>query len=130
VLLQTPALLLYVSTAVFFHLLNVLAGSFGKRPMALATSGQVETKRSEYALNTHFRFDAIEKCVYGVCMRSAKVIKKLEAAGWYEVRVTGSHHHFRHDERPGLVTVPHPKADLPTGTLRSIEKQSGVNLTG
>ena len=63
-------------------------------------------------------------------MRSAKVIKKLEAAGWYEVRVTGSHHHFRHTERSGLVTVPHPKADLPIGTLRSIEKQSGVDLTG
>ena len=26
--------------------------------------------------------------------------------------------------------LPHPKADLPRGTLRSIEKQSGVDLTG
>jgi len=30
--------------------------------------------------------------------------------------------------RPDRETVPHPKRDLPTGTLRSIEKQSGVKL--
>jgi predicted RNA binding protein YcfA (HicA-like mRNA interferase family) len=28
----------------------------------------------------------------------------------------------------GRVTVPHPKRDIPLGTLRSIEKQSGVQL--
>jgi hypothetical protein len=29
---------------------------------------------------------------------------------------------------PGTVTVPHPKGDIPTGTLRSIEKQCGLKL--
>jgi predicted RNA binding protein YcfA (HicA-like mRNA interferase family) len=33
-----------------------------------------------------------------------------------------------HDLRPGIVTVPHPRADIPKGTLRSIEKQSGCKL--
>lgn len=61
-------------------------------------------------------------------MKSAAVIKLLEADGWREVRATGSHHHFKHPTKPGLVTVPHPKRDLPVGTLRSIEKQSGVKL--
>lgn len=61
-------------------------------------------------------------------MRSSEVIRKIEAAGWREVRVKGSHHHFRHDTRPGTVTVPHPKADIPKGTLANIEKQSGVRL--
>jgi predicted RNA binding protein YcfA (HicA-like mRNA interferase family) len=61
-------------------------------------------------------------------LRSRDVIRALEANGWYEVRITGSHHHFRHADRPRLVTVPHPKANLPTGTLKSIEKQSGMNL--
>ncbi|WP_339854273.1 type II toxin-antitoxin system HicA family toxin [uncultured Nisaea sp.] len=61
-------------------------------------------------------------------MKSAAVIKLLEADGWRQVRVTGSHHHFKHPTKPGLVTVPHPKRDLPAGTLRSIEKQSGVKL--
>ena len=29
----------------------------------------------------------------------------------------------------GIVTVPHPKKDFPIGTLKSIERQSGVKLT-
>ncbi len=62
-------------------------------------------------------------------MKSSKVIKAITAAGWKEVRVKGSHHHFKHATRPGLVTVPHPESDLPIGTLKSIEKQSGVQLT-
>jgi predicted RNA binding protein YcfA (HicA-like mRNA interferase family) len=62
-------------------------------------------------------------------MTSREVIAKLKADGWYEVRARGSHHHFKHPERPGIVTVPHPKKDLPAGTLRSIERQSGVSLS-
>lgn len=62
-------------------------------------------------------------------MKSRDVIKKITAAGWYEVRVKGSHHQFRHPSRAGLVTVPHPEGDLPKGTLRSVERQSGVKLT-
>jgi predicted RNA binding protein YcfA (HicA-like mRNA interferase family) len=42
--------------------------------------------------------------------------------------VTGSHHHFRHPELSGIVTVPHPKADLPIGSLKSIERQAGIKL--
>lgn len=61
-------------------------------------------------------------------MKSRDVIKAIEAEGWRLIRVVGSHHHFRHPDRPGLVTVPHPKADLALGTLKSIEKRSGVKL--
>lgn len=61
-------------------------------------------------------------------MRSREVIRRLEAHGWYEVRQTGSHRQFRHPTRPGLVTVPHPKKELPIGTLKSISKVSGVKL--
>jgi predicted RNA binding protein YcfA (HicA-like mRNA interferase family) len=60
---------------------------------------------------------------------SSEVIKRLKAAGWTHVRTKGSHHHFKHSERRGIVTVPHPEKDLPIGTLKSIEKQSGVPLT-
>jgi predicted RNA binding protein YcfA (HicA-like mRNA interferase family) len=45
-------------------------------------------------------------------VKSRDVIKKITAAGWYEVRQTGSHKQFRHATRPGTVTVPHPKADI------------------
>ncbi|MGH9781609.1 MAG: type II toxin-antitoxin system HicA family toxin [Candidatus Acidiferrales bacterium] len=61
-------------------------------------------------------------------LSSREIIRLLEKAGWCEVRVTGSHHHFRHPSRAGTVTVPHPAKDMPPGTLRSIERQSGVKL--
>ncbi|MEQ1556247.1 MAG: type II toxin-antitoxin system HicA family toxin [Gallionella sp.] len=59
-------------------------------------------------------------------MKSADLIKKLTQDGWYQVRVTGSHHHFKHDIKLGLVTVPHPKKDTPRGTVNSILKQAGL----
>ncbi|MGI8705553.1 MAG: type II toxin-antitoxin system HicA family toxin [Sphingomicrobium sp.] len=61
-------------------------------------------------------------------MKSRDVIRALEADGWVQVRVSGSHHHFRHPEKPGLVTVPHPNSDLAIGTLRSIARVSGINF--
>lgn len=59
-------------------------------------------------------------------MNSRELIKKIEADGWELVRVTGSHHHFKHPTKAGLVTVPHPKKDLPIGTVRNILKQAGL----
>lgn len=61
-------------------------------------------------------------------MRSANVIRALRKAGWAEVRQSGSHKQFRHPNRSGTVTVPHPKSELAIGTLKSIEKQSGLKL--
>lgn len=59
---------------------------------------------------------------------SKEIIKALEADGWYEVRVDGSHHHFKHSTKKGIVTVKHPCGDIPIGTLKSIEKQSGLKF--
>ncbi len=61
-------------------------------------------------------------------MWSAEVIRRIEADGWYVVRQTGSHRHFRHPVKPGTATVPHPKRELPIGTLKSIARQTGVDL--
>lgn len=61
-------------------------------------------------------------------MRSADVISTLQRDGWLLVATRGSHHQFKHPEKPGRVTVPHPKRDIPLGTLKSIEKQSGLKL--
>ena len=66
-------------------------------------------------------------CIY-THMNSRDIIAALEADGWHEVNRVGSHVQFKHPAKPGRVTVPHPKRDLPIGTLRSIEKQSGVKL--
>lgn len=61
-------------------------------------------------------------------MRSADVISALQRDGWLLVATRGSHYQFKHPEKPGRVTVPHPKRDIPLGTLKSIEKQSGLKL--
>lgn len=60
---------------------------------------------------------------------SRAVIKKLKTAGWVHVATRGSHHQFKHPTKPGRITVPHPKRDLPLGIVRAIERQSGVTLT-
>ncbi|WP_454872794.1 type II toxin-antitoxin system HicA family toxin [Paraburkholderia xenovorans] len=59
-------------------------------------------------------------------MKSAEVMKLIQAAGWRLIRISGNHHHFRHAARAGLVTIPHPNKDLPPGTLNSILKQAGL----
>ncbi|MCY1664400.1 type II toxin-antitoxin system HicA family toxin [Rhizobium sp. SL86] len=61
-------------------------------------------------------------------MRSSDVISALRADGWYEVSTRGSHVQFKHDTKPGRVTVPHPKRDIPIGTLKNIEKQAALKL--
>ncbi len=55
---------------------------------------------------------------------SRKLIGELRRAGFELVSIAGSHHKFR----KGLVTVivPHPKKDLPLGTVRAIYKQAGL----
>ena len=61
-------------------------------------------------------------------MTSKEIIRKLEKDGWFLVEIVGSHHQFKHPEKSGKVTVPHPKKDLTIKTVASIEKQSGVKL--
>ncbi|MDH0911776.1 type II toxin-antitoxin system HicA family toxin [Rhizobium pusense] len=61
-------------------------------------------------------------------MKSGEIISALKADGWFEVATKGSHVQFKHPEKQGRVTVPHPKRDIPIGTLKSIEKQSGLKL--
>jgi len=59
-------------------------------------------------------------------VKSADLIKQLKADGWCLVHVVRSHHQFKHPVKPGKVTVPHPKKDLPLPTARSILKQAGL----
>lgn len=61
-------------------------------------------------------------------LSSREVLARLHEAGWVIDRKSGSHVQMAHPTRPGMVTVPHPRKDFPIGTLKSIEKQSGVNL--
>ena len=61
-------------------------------------------------------------------MNSKDIISALKADGWVQVAQKGSHVQFKHPTKPGRVTVPHPRRDIPTGTFRSIEKQAGLKL--
>lgn len=51
---------------------------------------------------------------------SRGLIKLLEKDGWFQIGVTGSHHHFKHPTKAGKVTVPHPRKDIPVGTVRAV----------
>jgi predicted RNA binding protein YcfA (HicA-like mRNA interferase family) len=59
-------------------------------------------------------------------MNSAALIRELNRAGWRLDRVRGSHHVFRHPEKPDIVVVPHPKKDLGTGLVKAIRRQAGL----
>lgn len=61
-------------------------------------------------------------------MNSADIVRMIKADGWFQVGTKGSHAQFEHPTKPGRVTVPHPKKDIPSGTLRSIAKQAGIKL--
>ena len=49
-----------------------------------------------------------------VPLKIGEVIKLLERDGWVLVRTTGSHRHYGHPVKPGLVTV----AGRPSATLK------------
>lgn len=57
---------------------------------------------------------------------SRELIRIIEADGWQLVNVSGSHHQYRHPTKPGRVTIPHPKKDLPAGTVRGVFHQAGL----
>ena len=59
-------------------------------------------------------------------MKSSGIIKLLKKDGWFIHNIRGSHHQFKHTKKDGKVTVPHPKSDLPKGTVNSILKQAQI----
>ena len=59
------------------------------------------------------------------------LIAMLEAAGWKQVRQKGSHRQFRHDTKPGTVTVAGQLSiELPPATLNSVLKPAGLKSKG
>ena len=54
---------------------------------------------------------------------SRKLITLLERDGFERVGIRGSHHKFRKGKIS--LVVPHPKKDLPLGTVRAIYRQAG-----
>ncbi|MGS0922821.1 type II toxin-antitoxin system HicA family toxin [Neisseria gonorrhoeae] len=58
-------------------------------------------------------------------MNSLDVIALLKQDGWYKVAQSGAIRNISTQQK-GRVTVPHPKKDLPTGTVKNIYKQAGL----
>lgn len=56
-------------------------------------------------------------------MNSKDIIKRLKQDGFEHTHTTGDHWKFKKAER--IVVVPHPKKDLPIGTVRNIYRQAG-----
>ncbi|MGC9971895.1 MAG: type II toxin-antitoxin system HicA family toxin [Bryobacteraceae bacterium] len=60
-------------------------------------------------------------------MKVREVVQLLERCGWKEMRSRGSHRHFRHPERPCLITVPGNEGkELAPGTLNAILRKAGL----
>jgi predicted RNA binding protein YcfA (HicA-like mRNA interferase family) len=57
-------------------------------------------------------------------MNSADLIREIEAQGWRHDRTRGSHKVFKHPTLKGAVVIPHPKKDLPAGTVAGIRKSA------
>jgi predicted RNA binding protein YcfA (HicA-like mRNA interferase family) len=56
---------------------------------------------------------------------SRDIIRRLEREGFELMSVAGSHHKFIHRSLRRRVIIPHPKRDLPVGTVRAIYKDAG-----
>jgi predicted RNA binding protein YcfA (HicA-like mRNA interferase family) len=59
-------------------------------------------------------------------MSSEDLFKILRADGWELARTKGSHNVFKHPVKIGNVVVPHPRKDIPKGTVSSILRQAGL----
>jgi predicted RNA binding protein YcfA (HicA-like mRNA interferase family) len=60
-------------------------------------------------------------------MKVRELIFLIEADGWFQVRMKGSHRQFHHATKTGTVTVSgKPSVDIPSGTLNSALKQAGL----
>ena len=58
---------------------------------------------------------------------SHKVVEILISNGFLIVSQLGSHQKFTNGKR--VVIVPVPRKEIPIGTLKSISRQSGINLS-
>ena len=57
---------------------------------------------------------------------SDELIRMIKDDGWILDRINGSHHHFRHPDKKGIVTIPHPMKDMDPKTANSIRRQAKI----
>lgn len=59
-------------------------------------------------------------------MRFRELEKEILSDGWTLVDVKGSHHQYKHPVKPGKVTIPNHRGDIPQRVVTSILKQAGL----
>jgi len=60
-------------------------------------------------------------------MRVRELIRLLEKHRWVEMRIRGSHRHFKHPDQAMVITVPGNEGkELAPGTLNAILKKAGL----
>lgn len=60
-------------------------------------------------------------------MTPKEFTKKLEAAGWVQIRQESSHRIFRHPDFKENISLPdHGKRDIKPGTLSKLMKKAGL----
>ncbi len=62
-----------------------------------------------------------------IFVKVKELIKTIEADGWEQVRMRGSHRQYNHPTKAGTVTIAgKPSTEMPPGTLNSVLKQAGL----
>lgn len=62
-------------------------------------------------------------------MKFKEMEKLLKENGWYLYKIVGSHYQYKHDTKPGKVTIPRHQKELKKGTVNSIYKQAQIEKT-
>lgn len=57
-----------------------------------------------------------------------EVIKILQDNGWKLNRINGDHYIFRKENKANTIVVPISKNDVRIGTLKNIERKSGIKF--
>ena len=61
-------------------------------------------------------------------MRFREIEKILFKDGWYQVKQKGSHHQYKHPNKPGKVTIPEHGKDVHVDVVKSIMKQANIEF--
>lgn len=74
----------------------------------------------------HVGIDGFPRVCTMHTMTRDELIRRMKKADWVLRGSKGSHHIFIHPQRPGHVSVPHPKKDLGVDLLDKLMKQTGL----
>lgn len=77
-------------------------------------------------VNIYLDDTLVRKYIY--TMNGKDIVKRLKEEGWEAAGSRGSHVKMKKGKARTTVPV-HASKDLPTGTVKAIEKQTGVKLT-